>query len=174
MDVLWAPWRGTYVKKIGKGRSRGCVFCNILKQNKDKKHYILFRTEYSFAVLNIYPFNGGHSLVLPLRHVGDLTKMTALERADLMDTVVKIQGMIQKVSAPQAFNIGMNTGHAAGAGIPDHLHIHIVPRWSGDVNFMSALFGTKVMPFSLEEVYERLVKGGVAHENKTRDRKKRK
>ncbi len=158
MDILWAPWRTEYVENCGKARVKGCVFCNILKAGKDKKNYIFLRTAHSFAVLNIYPFNAAHSLVIPMRHVPDLGHLDAEERADLMDALVRTQEMIRKAFIPQAFNIGMNVGHLAGAGIPEHLHIHVVPRWSGDVNFMPALFDTKVIPVSLKSTYERLIR----------------
>ncbi len=169
MNIMWAPWRLEYVEQGSKKKSKGCVFCGILKANKDKKHFIFLRTKFSFAVLNIYPFNGGHSLVLPKRHVDGLEKLTPEERGDLMDTVIKVQGMMKKSFSPHAFNVGMNLGHLAGAGIPEHLHVHIVPRWSGDVNFMPALFGTKIIPVSLDNTYKRLV-----DEKSPRVRKERK
>ncbi len=168
MDVLWAPWRKTYVEKVSKARKKGCVFCRILKENKDRERYIFLRTEHSFGVLNIYPFNGGHALVLPQRHVDSLEKLSQDERTDLMDALIKVKAMCRKAFNPQAFNVGMNVGHLAGAGIPEHLHIHVVPRWSGDVNFLPALFGTKVIPISLEDTYERII-----NENKGRHRKER-
>ncbi len=176
MDIIWAPWRVKYVQQNTKGKAKGCIFCRILKEQKDQKRYIFLRTPHSFAVLNIYPFNGGHALVLPRRHVADLEKLSASERSDLMDTVIKVKAMIQKAFAPQAFNVGMNLGHLAGAGIPEHLHVHIVPRWSGDVNFMPALFGTKIIPVSLDDIYASLMatEGQEPRENKVRDRKKRK
>ena len=145
------------------------MFCRILKEKKDRERYIFLRTEHSFGVLNIYPFNGGHALVLPQRHVDSLEKLSAEERTDLMDALIKVKAMCRRAFKPQAFNVGMNIGHLAGAGIPEHLHIHVVPRWSGDVNFLPALFGTKVIPVSLEDTYERIV-----NENKGRDRKERK
>ena len=166
---MWAPWRVEYVEQHSKKNCKGCVFCAILKEKKDKEHFIFLRTAHSFAVLNIYPFNGGHSLVLPRRHVDSLEKLTPRERTDLMDTLIKVQGMMKKAFAPHAFNVGLNLGHLAGAGIPEHLHVHIVPRWSGDVNFMPALFGTKIIPVALDKTYERLM-----DENSLRDRKKRK
>jgi len=173
---MWAPWRAEYVEKHSRIRSKGCVFCNILKENRDRKRYIFLRTEFSFAVLNIYPFNGGHALVLPRRHVDSLEAMTGQERQDLMDTVIRVKAMTQKAFAPQGFNVGMNLGQMAGAGIPEHVHVHIVPRWRGDVNFMPALFGTKIIPVSLEQVYRRLaaVQHKESRENKGSDRKKRK
>ena len=166
---MWAPWRVKYVEHHTKKKCRGCVFCGILKAGKDKKHFIFLRTPHSFAVLNIYPFNGGHALVLPQRHVDGLEKLGRDERVDLMDAMIKVQGMMKKAFAPHAFNVGMNMGHLAGAGIPEHLHVHIVPRWSGDVNFMPAVFGTKIIPVSLDNIYERLM-----DENTRRDRKERK
>ncbi len=169
MDVLWAPWRKPYVEKMSRPKKKGCVFCRILKEKKDRERYIFLRTEHSFGVLNIYPFNGGHALVLPQRHVDSLEKLSAEERTDLMDALIKVKAMCRRAFKPQAFNVGMNIGHLAGAGIPEHLHIHVVPRWSGDVNFLPALFGTKVIPVSLEDTYERIV-----NENKGRDRKERK
>ncbi len=154
MDLLWAPWREIYVSKVNKKLRKGCTFCSILKEDQDAKHFIFERSRYSFAVLNVYPFNGGHTLVLPKRHVDDLDKLTAAELKDLMALVMKVKARIKKTLKPDAFNIGFNLGSAAGAGIPQHMHVHIVPRWSGDMNFMPAIFGTKVMPVSLERVYQ--------------------
>jgi ATP adenylyltransferase len=156
MDILWAPWRDKYIEQCSSKKRVPCVFCSIFKQKKDKKNFIFLRTRLSFAVLNIYPFNGGHSLVLPNRHVGDFADLSAAEQADLMALMLKTKALIARALKPQAFNIGMNIGHLAGAGIPEHLHIHIVPRWSGDVNFLPAVFGTKVIPISLNKLYKSL------------------
>ena len=169
MDTLWAPWRQAYVEKCTKPKKKGCVFCAILKSSEDRKNFIFLRSVHSFAVLNIYPFNGGHVLVIPNRHVADLEALAAEELADLMATVLQAKALMARAFGPDAFNIGMNLGGHAGAGIPDHLHIHIVPRWKGDVNFMPALFGTKVIPVSLDETYKRLKDA-----DKARDRKVRK
>lgn len=155
MDILWAPWREKYIEQCGLKKD-GCVFCHILKENKDARHYIFMRSVHSFAVLNIYPFSGGHSLVIPRRHVGDISELSAVERADIMDLLVDTKELMARAYQPEAFNVGMNLGSAAGAGIPEHLHIHVVPRWKGDVNFMPAIFGTKVIPVSLDKVYKRL------------------
>jgi len=156
MDILWAPWREKYIKQCNGKKKCACVFCAILKAKNDKKVFIFLRSRHSFAVLNIYPFNGGHSLVLPIRHVGDLADLSAAEQADLMALLIRAKALITKALKPDAFNIGMNTGHVAGGGIPEHLHVHIVPRWSGDINFMPAVFGTKVIPVSLNKVYKAL------------------
>ncbi|MBF0123680.1 MAG: HIT domain-containing protein [Candidatus Omnitrophica bacterium] len=157
MDLLWAPWREEYVVRVNKKLRKGCTFCSVLKENKDEKNYILLRSKLCFAVLNIYPFNGGHVMVLPKRHVDDLDKLTPAEMKDMMALVVKVKARIKETIRPDAFNIGFNLGSAAGAGIPQHMHIHIVPRWKGDMNFMPAVFGTKVMPVSLERMYQVLV-----------------
>ena len=157
MDILWAPWRQAYVEKITAGKNKKvCVFCRICRDRKDAANYIFLRTLHSFAVLNIYPFNGGHTLVIPGRHVGDLEELDEVERKDLMDLLIRTKKLMTRAFAPDAFNVGINLGGHAGAGIPGHMHIHIVPRWKGDVNFMPALFGTKVIPVSLDNIFKRL------------------
>jgi len=167
LNILWAPWREQYVVKAANpSKKDNCVFCAVLKERKDRKNLIFLRTEHSFAVLNIYPFNGGHSLVIPNRHVQDLSQLNEEEMKDLMDLVIRTKELTTKAIAPQAFNIGLNIGHIAGAGIPHHLHVHVVPRWKGDVNFMPAIFETKVMPISLTTVYKKFKDA-----DKTRNRK---
>jgi ATP adenylyltransferase len=156
MNVLWAPWREQYVvKSSNPSKKDKCVFCAILKERKDRKNLIFQRSEHCFAVLNIYPFNGGHSLVIPNRHVEDLSQLSAEELKDLMEMVIRVKEITTRAIVPHAFNVGMNLGHIAGAGIPHHLHVHIVPRWKGDVNFMPAVFETKVMPVALGTVYKK-------------------
>ncbi|NTV29027.1 MAG: HIT domain-containing protein [Candidatus Omnitrophica bacterium] len=155
MDILWAPWRDAYVTQCS-SKNKGCVFCQILREKKDARNFIFLRTEHTFAVLNIYPFNGGHVLVIPNRHVDELEKLSEAERMDFMNTFLRVKALVHKALKPHAFNFGMNSGHLSGAGIPEHLHLHIVPRWSGDVNFMPAIFGTKVIPVALKKVYQAL------------------
>ncbi len=155
MDILWAPWREKYIEQSGM-KKEGCVFCQILRDKKDAKHFIFLRSSHAFAVLNIFPFNGGHVLVIPNRHIGDLSDLSTDERADLMELLIDVKELVAVALKPEAFNIGVNLGAAAGAGIPEHMHIHVVPRWKGDVNFMPAIFGTKVIPVSLDKVYKRL------------------
>ena len=156
MNILWAPWREKYVVNFANPSQKNkCVFCAIFNERKDKKNWIFIRSAHSFAVLNIYPFNGGHSLIIPNRHVEDLSQLNEEEMKDLMDLVIRTKELTAKAIAPHAFNVGLNLGHIAGAGIPHHLHIHIVPRWKGDTNFMPAIFETKVMPISLAKVYKK-------------------
>src|SRR3989338_2281521 len=155
MDKLWAPWRQTYVTQLI-GKTKKCVFCRIIKERKDKKNFIFVRTPYSFAVLNIYPYNNGHALIIPNRHVKDLAKLNKVERVDLMDLLIYTQKLLDKVLKPTGYNVGINLGRFSGAGIPGHLHIHVVPRWRGDVNFMPVTGETKVISQSLQALFDKL------------------
>jgi ATP adenylyltransferase len=155
MDKLWAPWRVKYVTKII-GKAKGCVFCRMQKAKQDKKNYIFARTKHSFAVLNIYPYNNGHTLIVPNRHVKDLERLTKVEREDLMDLLIYCRKLSDKVLTPAGYNVGINLGRVSGAGIPGHLHIHMVPRWKGDVNFMPVTAETKVISQSLQALFDKL------------------
>lgn len=167
MDKLWAPWRIKYVSKKVK-QPKGETFSQIFKDKNDKKNYVFIRFEHSFAVLNIFPYNNGHILIVPNRKVKDLEFLRREEREDLFDLVEEAKSLLEEVLKPEGFNIGINLGKAAGAGIPGHLHIHIVPRWTGDVNFMPVIADTKVISQSLEELYKKLV-----HAYKKRHRRNR-
>ena len=158
MDKLWAPWRVKYITKIVK-REKRCVFCAILKQKKDKTNLVITRTKHSYSVLNIYPYNNGHILVMPNRHVSDLSQLQRDEREDLIDLLEATKALLNKVMKPHGYNIGINLGKAAGAGFPNHMHIHVVPRWEGDVNFMPVTGHTKVISQSLKALHEKLIKG---------------
>lgn len=152
MDTLWAPWRNKYVciKKI-----RGCIFC--LKRNPSEEgKMIIKKAGLSFAMLNRYPYNNGHIMIAPYRHVKDLKGLSDKELMDIMNLTANMQSLLEKKLSPHGFNIGINTGRAAGAGYKGHLHIHIVPRWVGDTNFMPVTANTKVMPQSLKELYKLL------------------
>ena len=155
MDKLWAPWRVKYVTKLA-GKTKACVFCKMLKEKKDKKNYIVERTKHSFTVLNIYPYNNGHVLILPKRHLDGLGKLTRVEREDLFDLLESTRKLLDKTMQPAGYNVGINLGRAAGAGFPGHLHIHIVPRWRGDVNFMPVIGDTKIISQSLKTLLSRL------------------
>jgi ATP adenylyltransferase len=146
MDKLWAPWRINYVQ--GK-KSPGCLFCRA-------KDHLVFKTEYSFCLLNIFPYNNGHLMVSPKRHVKDLGQLKNDEVLDLIKALVLAKKLLTKILKPEGFNIGINSGSVAGAGIPGHLHIHIVPRWKGDTNFMPVLAQTKIISQSLEELLKKL------------------
>ena len=155
MERLWAPWRVTYITQIVK-KSKGCVFCSIFKQKTDLKNYVLMRTAHAYSVLNIYPYNNGHMLIVTNRHVDDLDKLTRVEREDLFDLLRTTKSLVQRALKPKGYNIGINLGRVAGAGFPGHVHIHLVPRWKGDVNFMPVTAHTKVLSQSLEVLYKEL------------------
>ena len=155
MDILWSPWRYDYVTGTGKGG--GCVFCDILNNSaSDEEKFILKRAEFNFVILNVYPYASGHLLIVPLDHVADLDKVEKRVTDEMMDLVKSAQSALTEVYSPDGFNLGMNLGKQAGAGVAEHLHMHILPRWSGDVNFMTAIGQTRTMPESLETTYQKL------------------
>jgi ATP adenylyltransferase len=155
MQRLWAPWRETYISTLTT-KQRSCVFCRILGADQDKKHLIFIRKPLAYAVLNLYPYSNGHCLVVPNRHADDISKLKQEEYAQLMDLVRETKDLLQTVIKPQGFNVGINLGRIAGAGIPGHVHIHIVPRWRGDHNFMPVTAATKVISQSLSVIYKKL------------------
>ncbi len=150
---LWAPWRINYIKNI---KPRICIFCKA--RGKKSNDYVILRTKYSLAMLNIFPYNNGHTLVAPLRHVKKISQLQKREILDLWSTLNKVQALLDRVLKPEGYNIGMNISRVAGAGIPGHLHVHIVPRWKADTNFMPVLSDTKIISQSLDELYKELIK----------------
>lgn len=155
MEQIFAPWRIKYIKSE---KHEGCIFCDFPKENKDKEHLILFRGKHCFVIMNTYPYNPGHVMVAPYRHVPSLEDLTDEELLDLMKLVRLMIKTIKTAMNPDGFNVGINLGRVAGAGVEDHVHIHIVPRWNGDTNFMPVLADVKVIPQALEETYEELKK----------------
>jgi len=151
MDRLWAPWR---IKYITAKRTKKCIFCKSLVSKG--KNYVIFKTKYSFSLLNIFPYNNGHMMVSPIRHIRTLSQLKGAEVLDLFKTLNNTKIILDKALKPDGYNIGINVSRSAGAGETRHLHIHIVPRWIGDVNFMPALFDTKVISQSLDELYKQL------------------
>jgi ATP adenylyltransferase len=157
MEQLWAPWRQAYVTadKPASGESP-CFLCEGLAQTDDRKNLIAWRTPRSVVVLNRFPYNNGHLLVAPQGHKGRLDELGPDEHLDLMLTVQKMVGVLEGLMHPHGFNIGLNLGRAAGAGLPGHLHWHIVPRWNGDTNFMPVLADARVIVQSLQTLYDLL------------------
>lgn len=153
MGLLWAPWRKTYLR-ANPVRGRGCLFCDLLRQKSDRKNLVLLRTSHYAVILNRYPYNNGHLMIVPKRHIADIVKLNAQEKAEFFEVLIKVQRSLQKAMKPHGFNLGMNLSDVAGAGVPHHLHWHIVPRWKGDVNFMPVVAGTKVISESLESSYD--------------------
>jgi len=162
MRTLWAPWRAEYIYCVGGQRSAGrrrCLFCNLLKVTDGSANLILLRGRNAFVVMNRFPYNNGHVMVAPTRHTATLETLRAHESAELFKLVQKSLAVLRRAVRPQGFNVGANLGRVAGAGVVGHVHVHIVPRWLGDVNFMPLLSETKVISEHLAETYERLRKG---------------
>ncbi len=155
-EILWAPWRIEYIENASK--NEGCIFCEQPREKDDKKSLIVHRGERGFIIINRYPYNNGHLMVVPYRHVGELASLSDEEKIELFHFLQFSQDVLREVMQPQGFNIGMNVGRLAGAGIVDHLHFHIVPRWGGDTNFMPIVGHTKVISEALEETWEKLHK----------------
>ncbi|MCX6357858.1 MAG: HIT domain-containing protein [Candidatus Aureabacteria bacterium] len=153
MERLWAPWRKGYVEA---GAPRGCIFCEKSDAGDDAKHHIIARGKSCFSLLNRFPYNGGHLMVAPFRHVAALDALTDEELLELMRMIRDQAALLRRRLSPDGFNIGINIGRVAGAGVADHLHVHVVPRWSGDTNFMPATADTKVISHALDEMYSRL------------------
>lgn len=154
---MWAPWRKTYLRSSSVKRS-GCLFCSLLRDKKDRRNLVLFRAAHHAVILNRYPYNNGHLMILPNRHIDCLSQMNSMEKAEFFEVLEKVRAALVKAMRPQGFNLGMNISDVAGAGVPGHLHWHIVPRWKGDVNFMPVVAGTKVISESLESAYDVLTR----------------
>jgi ATP adenylyltransferase len=156
VERLWAPWRMEYIGSAREGKDEGCLFCEKPKEGDDEKALIVARTELSFAMLNRYPYNSGHLMVAPFRHVGELEEVKDDESLDMQQLLQRCIEALKEAMQPEGFNIGMNLGVVAGAGIPDHLHWHVVPRWTGDTNFMPVTADAKVLPERLADSLMRL------------------
>ena len=154
MEYLWSPWRMKYI--LNKDVQPDCVFCLAALQVDGPQNLIVARAERAFVILNRYPYTSGHLMVVPYEHSSSFELVDATTRAEMMELLAKTMKIIRRVYSPQGFNVGANIGAAAGAGIADHVHFHVVPRWNGDTNFMSAVGGTRVLPESLEDTYSRL------------------
>lgn len=155
MQQLWAPWRLQYV--INTGEDEGCIFCTKPKQDTDRDNLILYRSNHAFIIMNLYPYNNGHLMIVPYQHAQDLDGLADDLLTELITLTRKAQNIMKQVFAAQGFNIGINVGKAAGAGIDEHIHIHIVPRWAGDTNFMPVLGDIKVIPQHIWAAYDLLL-----------------
>ena len=154
MKQLWAPWRMSYIDEGAK--ESGCIFCNKAKQSDLREALVVAQTPHSMVMLNKYPYNNGHLLLAPKRHEKDLPSLPVEEYVDLNEALRRSVDILRKILNPGGINLGMNLGHCAGAGVEDHLHWHVVPRWEGDTNFMPVVAETKVMPQHLLDSYDRL------------------
>lgn len=156
MQSLWAPWRLTYIEEPAKDGGAQCIFVDLPAQSDDRKNFILHRGAHAFVMLNAFPYTSGHLMIAPYRHTADIAELddpTLLEINQLLSRSVR---WLTAAYKPEGFNIGVNLGAAAGAGIPSHIHWHIVPRWTGDTNFMTTVGEVRVLPQSLADTYDRL------------------
>ena len=152
MDHLHAPWRIDYILAPKQTKSDASLFTRIAESSEDEAHLVVYRGKSTYVLLNRYPYSGGHLMVVPYRQVASLDALAQEERSELMETTNRTINILKEVMAPQGFNVGMNLGSVAGAGIEEHLHMHIVPRWGGDTNFMPVIGSTAVLPQALESL----------------------
>lgn len=156
-EQLWAPWRYDYVSTADAGAIEGCIFDELPKRDDDRASLILHRGKTAFVLLNAYPYTSGHMMVAPYRHTADMTELTDDELLEINQLIAHAVKWLKAAYKPDGFNIGVNLGRAAGAGIPTHIHWHILPRWSGDTNFMTTVGEVRVIPQSLESAYDLLM-----------------
>jgi ATP adenylyltransferase len=156
MEKLFSPWRLRYIRATGRGRHRGCVFCRAARGRRDRTNLVLLRGSRNYIILNKYPYNNGHMMIVPYAHVPSLKDAPPETLQEIMALAVRCETVLRAAYRPTGINLGMNLGRSAGAGIQNHFHLHIVPRWDGDTNFMSVVHGTRVIPESLQATYRRL------------------
>jgi ATP adenylyltransferase len=154
MNHLWTPWRKKYMQ--GPKIQNGCIFCSALNQ-EDSESLIIYRGVTAFVILNRYPYTNGHLMVVPYLHCDTLEALNPEVRSEMMELLSKAITVLRRVYEPQGFNLGGNIGEAAGAGVADHVHLHILPRWSGDTNFMTAIGETRVIPETVDETWQKLI-----------------
>ena len=158
MERLWTPWRMAYVSGTS-GEADACFLCAAADADDDAAARVLYRGERALVIMNAFPYNTGHLMVAPVRHVAALSELDAAERTELMELTNRSCEVVTTAMAPHGFNIGMNIGEVAGAGVPGHVHVHVVPRWGGDTNFMPVVGDTKVLPETLDGTYAKLKPG---------------
>ncbi len=156
MDHIWSPWRYQYVSAIA--QQPGCVFCRMLAEDDDEKNFIVHRGKLNFVVLNIFPYTSGHLMVVPYEHQGELGGLDQAAGSEMLELARRCERAITQEYRPDGFNVGFNLGKCAGAGVAEHLHLHVVPRWCGDANFVSVIGETRNLPEALETTFSRLRK----------------
>jgi ATP adenylyltransferase len=154
MDFLWTPWRYAYV--TGAHASPDCIFCDAVRRKDDEKTGIIFRAERSFIILNTFPYTSGHLMIVPYEHVDELRKLDAASAQEMMILAQRAEGALRELYRPDGINLGMNIGQAAGAGVAAHIHMHVLPRWAADTNFMTTISETRILPEALDVTYSRL------------------
>ncbi|MBI2681953.1 MAG: HIT domain-containing protein [Acidobacteriales bacterium] len=156
MDYLWTPWRYAYIKDAAGKEENGCIFCDFPKSGDDARHYIVHRGRSCFLILNTFPYTSGHVMIVPYEHVAELGKLPAEAAREMMALSQRTEQVLREVYNPEGINLGMNIGKAAGAGIAGHIHMHALPRWVADSNFMTVVGETRVLPEDLATTYKRL------------------
>jgi len=154
MDRLWTPWRFEYIRELG--NQAGCVFCRILSEGQDEANLILHRAKTAFAILNLFPYTSGHVLIVLNRHVPFLRDADRDELRDMLELAQRCERALEAEYHPEGYNLGFNLGRAAGAGVDQHLHMHLLPRWTGDASFISVVGETRVLPEEVTQTYHRL------------------
>ena len=154
MDYLWTPWRYTYIK--GAGQAEGCIFCDLQRCDDDRESLIVYRGAHNFIILNAYPYTSGHAMIVPYDHTDQLHKLSPEAANEMMTLSQRLEKALIEVYQPDGVNLGMNVGKAAGAGVAGHIHMHVLPRWVADSNFMTVIGETRVLPETLETTYRRL------------------
>lgn len=154
MDYLWTPWRYAYVSTADK--APGCVFCQCMKESDDREMLIVHRAKHNFIVLNKFPYTSGHVMIVPYAHLDELRKLPADAAQEMMTLTQKLETVLRDVYRPDGINLGMNIGKAAGAGVAGHIHMHVLPRWVADANFVSVIGETRVLPEALEETWRKI------------------
>ncbi len=161
MTHLWTPWRSTYMKAAREGHR--CIFCDAAASNNDKEHLVVHRGQDSFVILNRYPYTSGHLMIAPYSHVSRLNEATEETVYEMTTLTRRAERILETIYKPDGLNLGMNLGRAAGAGIAEHIHMHLLPRWAGDANFMTSVADTRIIPESLDETYSKLKAGFEEH-----------
>jgi ATP adenylyltransferase len=154
LDYLWSPWRYQYI--TGSSPKPACIFCDIASSAQDEENYVLHRGQHNYVVLNRYPYSSGHLMIVPFEHVASLSEAREETAAEMMTLARRAEECLREAYRPDGLNIGMNLGASAGAGVAGHIHVHVLPRWSGDVNFMTSVAETRVLPEALETTYSKL------------------
>jgi ATP adenylyltransferase len=154
MDYLWSPWRYRYVTQAVP--QEGCVFCRKMQENDDERNFVLYRGVNNFVLLNLYPYTSGHLMIAPYAHIGRLAEADDATWMEMMTLTRTAERAVQQAYKPEGINLGMNLGKSAGAGIADHIHMHVLPRWYADANFVSVIGETRVLPEALEDTYRKL------------------
>jgi ATP adenylyltransferase len=156
MEYRFTPWRNAYIQRAAK--QRGCIFCKALKQKDDRKALILHRGKHCFIILNAYPYNSGHVMVVPNQHLDQLQKLPQAAAHEMIDLSQRVEAALRKAYKARGINLGMNIGDCAGAGVVGHIHMHVLPRWTGDTNFLSTVGKARILPETLDQTYQKLKK----------------